>query len=423
MAFRAGGLTSLDPLSVPLPSGTEVTTRVDRLLGERRIPQGAIGRVLGRDGDLVRVNVVGVGEVAYLREELVPRKIGQALFATRREAAWEALRRCVVLEATVGSHAWGLASAQSDVDRRGAFALPFAWTIGLVPPPEDLISEDASTNYWEVKKLVRQALRADPNTLELLFLPTIQPLDPIGEWILEARDAFASRDIYGSFGRYALSQLKKLAQSQRLAQHRAIVLEWLREDPGLTLDEVARKLAIDSLGGLPTLRDATERAKEYIKQLYGSLHDQGLLRGSDFAALIELAETRGRDFELPRELRPKNAYNLLRLIRSAIDWLATGSPTFEVRGEFREELLRIKRGEVPLEDVIRAAEALTPELERARQSEALPAKPDLARADAVVRRIGEELARRHVERVEGPFGRDAPEYLLATREAKETIES
>ncbi len=39
----------------------------------------------------------------------------------------------------------------------------------------------------------------------------------------------------------------------------------------------------------------------------------------------------------------------------------------------------------------------------------LPAKPDVARADALLRRIRVELARRHVERAPGPFGRDAPE--------------
>src|SRR2546421_464953 len=127
MNLRVSGLLELDPLSVPLPSGTEVSTRVDRNTEDRRIPQGAIGRV---------------------------------------------------------------------------FALPFNWTIGLRPPPEDLVSEDASANYWEVRKLVRQALRGDPNTLEMLFLSSARALDPIGQWILDEKTAFASREIYASFGRY-----------------------------------------------------------------------------------------------------------------------------------------------------------------------------------------------------------------------------
>ena len=68
-------------------------------------------------------------------------------------------------------------------------------------------------------------------------------LDRAGEWLLEARDAFVTIEIYGSFGRYALSQLKRLQQSLALAEHREAVLEWLREDPPPSLDETARRLA------------------------------------------------------------------------------------------------------------------------------------------------------------------------------------
>src|SRR5262252_2636324 len=45
------GLGDVDPLTVPLPTGTEVTTRVDRVVGERRVLQGAVGRVIAADGD------------------------------------------------------------------------------------------------------------------------------------------------------------------------------------------------------------------------------------------------------------------------------------------------------------------------------------------------------------------------------------
>ena len=41
MDLRIKGLVHLDPLTVPLPNGTEVVTRFDRLLGERRVPKGA----------------------------------------------------------------------------------------------------------------------------------------------------------------------------------------------------------------------------------------------------------------------------------------------------------------------------------------------------------------------------------------------
>lgn len=50
---------------MPLPHGTEVITRVDRIAGERRVPQGSVGRVTRADGDDLDVTVVGVGVLRH----------------------------------------------------------------------------------------------------------------------------------------------------------------------------------------------------------------------------------------------------------------------------------------------------------------------------------------------------------------------
>jgi RNA repair pathway DNA polymerase beta family len=402
------GLAPIDPLAIPLPHGTEVTTRVDRLAGNRRVPQGVVGRVVAIREDGLDVLVTGVGVLRYARDELMPRRPGQVRFAEQRAADWDALRPCVVLEATVGSRAWGLADEGSDTDLRGVFALPLSWTSGLVEPPHTLTSADGSVTYWEHRKAIHQAVRADPNTLELLFVPTTRAVDPIGEWLLEERDAFVSADLFGSFGRYAVSQLGKLARSARLAEHRGVVLDWLKEEPELDLDTVAARLAAISPRPARTPEDAVFGAKEYLKQLYRSLHDQGLLDANDFGALVRYARSGGNQPEPARELRPKNAYNLLRLIHVATDWLRTGHPQMEMTGRVRERLLQIKRGEVGLDSVLAEAERLVPALEAARDATPLPRRPDIARADALLRRIGEEVARRWVARVPGPFGADAP---------------
>jgi hypothetical protein len=406
--LRLRGLHDIDPEVVPLPHGTEVITRVERLAGERRIPQGAVGRVVRIDGDAVHVLVVGVGEAVYARRDVTPRKLGQLRFARQRDAAWSALHSCIVLEAVVGSRAWGLADDQSDIDRRGVFVLPFSWTTGLVYVPEDLVSADGSATFWEVGKAVRQCLRADPNTLEVFFAPEIEIRDPMGEWLWQARDAFVSVEIYGSFGRYALSQANKLRQSLKLAEHRSFLLAWLRETPTMTLDTAAARLADATEIEAPTDADRQLRAKEYIKQLYRSLHDQALIVEANFDALAELARRGTAVFDLPRELRPKNAYNLLRLIGTAVRWLRTGTVDLRVAEPLRGRLLAIKAGEVPLEEVLSEAEELAAELEAARQATPLPPRADVARADEVLRRVREEAARRWIHREPGPFGADAP---------------
>ena len=45
VALRLGGLADLDPAAVPLPPGTEVVTRVDRIVDGELRPGGATGRV------------------------------------------------------------------------------------------------------------------------------------------------------------------------------------------------------------------------------------------------------------------------------------------------------------------------------------------------------------------------------------------
>ncbi len=413
MKLRIKGLADVDPLRVPLPHGTEVSTRVDRTVAGRVISQGAVGRVRAIEGGAITVHIVGVGDVVYAREELMPRKRGQLEFAVRREAAWNALRDHVVLETVVGSRAWGLATENSDTDMRGVFVLPFPWTTGLVEPPTDVVSLDGSANFWEIGKACRQAIRADPNTLETLLLPGATATEVMGEWILQARDAFVSAEIYGTFGRYALSQLKRLRQGLRLAEHRGLILDWLADDPSQSLDATAARLVAAAHIEAPSDADRQLRAKDYIKQLYSSMFDQGLLRDRDFASLVDFAASGRVDFELPRELRPKNAYNLLRLLATATHWLRTGVADFVMAGELRTELLAIKRQEVALSQVIARAEELAADLEDARKSTVLPAHPDVGRVDALLRKIRAEAASRWSARVPGPFGADAPALPLA----------
>ena len=414
MALRLGGLADVDPLAVPVPPGTEVTTRVDRVVGERTVGQGAVGRVAAVDGEHVDVEVVGVGRVRYLRSEVVPRKLGLVRYARRRQDAWEALSPTIVLDAVVGSRAWGLDHAGSDEDHRGIFVLPFAWHTGLAEPPLDLLSPDNSSAYWEAGKAVRQALRADPNTLEMLFAADTSAVrDDMGAELLAIREAFVSQEIYGSFGRYALSQLERLEHNQRLADHRALVLEWLVADPTLDLDTVAGRLTTAAAVPGPTPEDAQRRARDYLKQLYRSLYDQGLLASAEWAALCTFAREQGHGFEPPRDLRPKNAYNLIRLLDLATRWLAGGPPELRVRDELRPTLLAIKRGEVAMTDVVAMAQAMTPALEAARASSPLPRHADIERAEQVLRAVRADSARRGLDGVAGPWGADAPQPPIA----------
>ena len=127
---------------------------------------------------------------------------------------------------------------------------------------------------------------------------------------------------------------------------------------------------------------------------------------NDWASLRAAART---ELELPRDLRPKNAYNLIRLLDLAIRWLSGDPPDVRASETIRPTLLAIKGGEVPMPDVMALARELTPRLAAACQSSKLPKHSDVAAADRVLRAARTEAARRSVEQLPVAWGRDAPE--------------
>ena len=113
---------------------------------------------------------------------------------------------------------------------------------------------------------------------------------------------------------------------------------------------------------------------------------------------------------------PADLYVISSQGRTATTWLSTGRAELEMRGALRDELWAIKRGQVPLEDVLARAEEIAAQLETARQQTVLPARADAAAADALLRRVREEAARRWFAAGPGPFGADAPPYPEAAWE-------
>lgn len=407
------GLASLDPERVPLPHGCEVSLRRSVVHGEVELAMGTIGRVTGHPAQgRVQVTIVGRGAFELARGDIAPRTDGQLRHAIERASVEAALGPCVLARATVGSRAWGLSDAGSDHDTRGIMLWPFSWAAARGRVPDVVVSTDGSHTVWEVGRTIDQALRADPNTLEMLFVPERETLDPLADLLFDARQAFVSRRIYGSFGRYAVAQAKKLRQSLRLARHRADVLEWLRADPSQGLDAVARRLAGEAVAESgEAQKDEVLRAKQYLKQLYRSMFDQGLLSACSFDALAEFARGDAGALDLPRELRPKNAYNLLRIVSCAVQWLRTGEPMIAAEGELRDRLLAIKRGEVDLETSLQWTDAVAVGLDDARAHSVLPEEPDYARADAVLLKLRAAAAQRWLDQEPGPWGRDAAAVL------------
>lgn len=114
----------------------------------------------------------------------------------------------LLLECISGSRAYGLATASSDTDKRGVFALSKKQFYGLdyVPQVNDATNDIV---FYELKRFVELLSVNNPNLLELLATPSefvLQKHPLMGELKPEL---FLSKLCQKTFGNYALSQIQK----------------------------------------------------------------------------------------------------------------------------------------------------------------------------------------------------------------------
>ncbi|MFF5335707.1 DNA polymerase beta superfamily protein [Streptomyces sp. NPDC013181] len=216
----------------------------------------------------------------------------------------ELVRRHTVYSCVMGSRAFGLATEDSDTDRRGVFVAPTPMFWRFEKPPTHVEGPAEEQFSWELERFCELALRANPNVLECLHSPLVDHADATGRELLALRGAFLSLRAHDSFVRYAVAQRRKL-------------------------------------------------------------------------------EADVRRYGVPRW---KHAMHLLRLLASCRDLLRTGVLDIGV-GEAREELLAVKRGEVPWPEVERRMTRLAAGNDAAIASSPLPPEPDRARVEDFLIRV------------------------------------
>ena len=205
-----------------LPTGTQVVTRVEikDAAGQILAPRGAVGEVVKAPDDgshSYRVRFVNGVEAALRRHEMTIRKQYQ------REAAQPGdeilaeydLYDFVIYRCVVGSRAFGLAGEDSDIDRRGVYLPPADLQWSLYGAPEQLENEATQECYWELRKFLILALKANPNILECLYTPLVETAAPIAQELLAMREIFLSKLVYQTYNGYVMSQFKKLEQDLR----------------------------------------------------------------------------------------------------------------------------------------------------------------------------------------------------------------
>jgi hypothetical protein len=197
--------------------GTQVVTLVDipGSAGLIHHPRGTVGVIVKAPTDLdhsYRVRFPDGFETPLKKDDvmmLAQFKEGEIGDRTHAFAQIDLYQR-VIFRCVTGSRAYGLAEADSDVDRRGIY-LPtpdLHWSLYGVP--EQLENHETQEAYWELQKFLVLALKANPNVLECLYTPLIKRATPLAAELLDMKSIFLSRMVYQTYNGYVMSQFKKM---------------------------------------------------------------------------------------------------------------------------------------------------------------------------------------------------------------------
>ena len=112
-----------------------------------------------------------------------------------------------------GSHLYNTNIETSDVDFGGVFILSNEYLLGLPNFYKDQVSDERhDTTYYEFNRWIELLVKANPNVLESLFVPTdkvIGDIHPAVQLIIDNRDLFITKECFKSLSGYAYAQIQK----------------------------------------------------------------------------------------------------------------------------------------------------------------------------------------------------------------------
>lgn len=206
------------------------------------------------------------------------------------------LRQHIVYTAIVGSRAYGLDRAGSDVDRRGVYLAPAELLWSLDGAPEQLVEPGTQDTWWELAKALRLALAANPTVLETLWSPLVELDGALAGELRSLRGRLLSRRVAETFGGYAEQQMERMGRHLRRTgevrwRHAAHCLRLLRAGAhalrtGAVLvdvsDERDRLLAVRD--GRVSWEEVRREAARRREDLQAALHRTGLPEQPDRGA-------------------------------------------------------------------------------------------------------------------------------------------
>jgi predicted nucleotidyltransferase len=326
-----------------------------------------------------------------------------------------------------GSHAYGLAGPQSDVDERGIYIVPPDRYAGLSAIPNQISDAKGDHVYYSLRRVVELIAESNPTLMEIIFTPPdcILACSSVLQPLFSAKSQLLSQALVRAKLGYAMGQIKK-ARGQN---------KWINQpqpEAAPTAQQFCHWLpasidATDALPGRPkplallpvSLEHCHVARVEHAGHWYRLYHigpeARGVFRGGgmpvceSIAKAIETSSYLGlmmfneqgfqrakldhHNYWRWREERndarwlaqehgqldydAKNLMHCMRLLFSARNVLEHGAPLVRVAGDIQAELIAIRTGQFSYKALIQRADSLVAECEAAMAASKLPEQVDL----------------------------------------------
>jgi predicted nucleotidyltransferase len=335
-------------------------------------------------------------------------------------------RRNVLFSCVAGSRAYGTHTEESDEDIRGVYALPATSYLELDPPAAQLADERQNIVYFSLLRFVDLLTAANPNLLELLFMPPdcVRTCTEEMQALILARSIFITRQCGDTHVGYAMSQIKKArGQNKWVNQPKdanppvkeafcyVIPRERLQQTEGRPARPIPLLQTNWSLAEYHAAR--LEHTSNTFRLYYYGPSARGVFRGdalvcesipesdeaSRFAGLLlfndqawknSLADHQNywhwrRDRNDARwqqqeagelDFDAKNMMHTVRLLLSGRSILQNGFPIVRFSGVDLQLLLDIRAGKLRFDQIMEIANSVMADCERLRSSTHLPDKSD-----------------------------------------------
>ena len=342
---------------------------------------------------------------------------------------YDDIRDSIIVKWVTGSRMYGTNIESSDTDCRGVYILPDRYYFAVdfdndweeVRDKQIVDGKVVETTYYELRKFLRMLATNNPNIMEALDIPVdcLKQVDPAFNLVIKNKKSLLTKRAYGQFANYATAQIRKATGHNKLQNMekngpivRKDVLDFCYVTRGQGSVPVKTRLTELGLGQ----EECTASSIDHMPGFYAVYHDKEASHG-----LINESSTHIRVSNAPRDMVPlfymmfnddawskhctdfnrykvwvserneerwveikntdqtidgKNMLHCVRLIKMAED-IGNGRGIITRRSPEETEYLKsIRRGDVPLEDLVRWSEDKLKEIKSIFEHTDLPDEVD-----------------------------------------------